>query len=218
MPYTIIRDGREFCVHKLEPDGSTGERIACHDSRKRAAAQIAAISASEAAERALEREMIYNQRRQLTTIWKGEDGLRHMFIIASNSYEDREDEIVKQQALQAYVDTFSPNPVLMWHGGDPIGEVIEARMSGPFLIEIARELPDERINLARGDDAPIYTRRRLVWDMLEETEGQWGASIGFQHRKGDEQDGAYDAILKVETSVLPIAQAANAITFSKVIR
>ncbi len=42
MPYEIIEDGDEFCVHK-----EGGERIACHDTRDGAEAQIAALYASE---------------------------------------------------------------------------------------------------------------------------------------------------------------------------
>lgn len=44
MPYTIVRDGSEYCVEK-ESDGT---RMGCHDTRQEAIDQIAAIEASEA--------------------------------------------------------------------------------------------------------------------------------------------------------------------------
>jgi hypothetical protein len=142
---------------------------------------------------------------------------RFMLLIASNSYQDREDEIVKEKALKAYVDHFEPTPHLFWHGGDPIGEIIAAEMHGPFLLEVSRELPDARINLARGEEPDIWVSRKAVWDAIEKNTIPWGASIGFYYQKGDEQDGAFSAILKKETSTLPLEDAANGITLSNVI-
>jgi len=30
MPWKVYKDGNKHCVHKLRPDGSKGERVACH--------------------------------------------------------------------------------------------------------------------------------------------------------------------------------------------
>lgn len=47
MPWTIVTDGEQVCVHKEKPDGSPGERVACHDTEAAAQQQVAALYASE---------------------------------------------------------------------------------------------------------------------------------------------------------------------------
>jgi hypothetical protein len=48
MPYTIKpNENGEHCVHKKNPDGSVGKKIACHDTKDEAVAQIGAIESSE---------------------------------------------------------------------------------------------------------------------------------------------------------------------------
>lgn len=155
--------------------------------------------------------------KALVFIYK-QDSLRYAIVIASNAYRDREDEIVRQKALEEYVKDFEPGaPLLFWHGGDPIGEIVHAQMMGSFLVEVARELPNSRINLARSGEDALWVQRKAVWDMMEDPPVALGASIGFKHEKGDEQDGMYDAILKFETSVLPLDSAANVITSTKIV-
>lgn len=195
MPYAIHKRGAKFCVVK-----EGGETIACHKTRAQAEAQRRALYASE----------------NKSFVVKADDA-RYMFLISSNSYKDRAKDIVKEKALQQYVAHFEPNPHLFWHGGDPIGEIIAAEMHGPFLLEISRELPDARINLAREGEPAIWVQRAAVWDAIEKNSIPWGASIGFFYQKGDEQDGAFDTILKKETSTLPLEDAANGITLSDVI-
>lgn len=43
MPYTIKKQGDKYCVYKT----TGGSSLGCHPTRKKAAAQIAAIEASE---------------------------------------------------------------------------------------------------------------------------------------------------------------------------
>lgn len=47
MPYTIVEQNGEFCVHKEDENGRPAERIACHASREQAEAQMAALYANE---------------------------------------------------------------------------------------------------------------------------------------------------------------------------
>jgi hypothetical protein len=148
-----------------------------------------------------------------------QDGLRHMFLISSNAYRDREEEIVKEKALKKYVDNFQPGGELQfWHGGDAIGHVIEAKMFGAFLVEVAQELPNKEIDLSRPDEPPYPTSIKKVWDAIEKSDVEWGASIGFRFKKGDEQDKEYEEVLIFERSILPRAAAANAVTLSKVLK
>lgn len=156
-----------------------------------------------------------------TVVYK-EDGCRYMVLLASNAYLDRDEEIVRQKALERYVKDFDsapPQPLLYWHGGEAIGEIIEAKMTGPFLFELAGELPNKLIDLSRAEgDEPFFISRRAVWDVIEDSPTMWGVSIGFKHKVGDEQDKEFELILKFETSILPHQDAANAITMSQIIR
>jgi hypothetical protein len=148
-----------------------------------------------------------------------QNNLRHMFLISSNAYRDREKEIVRQKALQRYVDNFQPGGELQfWHGGDAIGQVVESKMFGPFLVEIAQELPDKQIDLSRPDESPYPITVKEIWDAIEKSDIEWGASIGFKFKKGDEQDKEYEEVLIFERSILPRAAAANAVTLSKVLK
>lgn len=47
MPWKSFPENDKHCVHKLNPDGSMGERVACHNTPAEATAQIRALYASE---------------------------------------------------------------------------------------------------------------------------------------------------------------------------
>ena len=141
-----------------------------------------------------------------------------MLLISSNAFKDREREIVSEKAIDNYVKHFIPGaPLLYWHGGDPIGELIHAEKMGAFLVEVAQESPDAQIDLSRmKGESPWITTVKEVWDAIDYSmthEGiEWGASIGFGYHQGDEEDGIYKDIHKFETSVLPLKYAANILT------
>lgn len=148
-----------------------------------------------------------------------DDTLRSMVIVASNAYEDREAEIIREKALQTYVKDFKADqPLLFWHGGEPIGRIVSAKMAGPFLIETAEELPDALVNLARNGQPAINTTIKAVWDAIEAAGDVWGASIGFRFLEGDQEDGIYEQIRKFETSLLPYEQAANPFTPARLLK
>jgi hypothetical protein len=285
MPYQVYKSGEKYCVHKKNPDGSKGKRIACHDSENKAKRQMRAIYASENAKKDKSLTNPYNTNlarlafyapmaggysldsmgiaefigsvydmlgldsdgaepvtamdveeyiQQLSDIFYSyhEDdteraiksfNLRRALMVTSNAYEDREGEILKEKALSAYVehswdgDTFvGNNPLYVWHGGDPIGQIVYADMIGPFLLEIAQERPDTTINLAESGQSPIKASVKSVWDALAETP-DLRASHRFGHILGDERDGAYDRIFKIESSVLSGAYPANWWTYFKVL-
>ena len=169
-------------------------------------------------------ERLTTRERPSVTVMKGSDGLRYMFIVTSNSYIDREQEIITRKALTDYVDSCwkgdgifaSENVHLLWHKGAAIGDIVWADMRGKFLIEVSKERPDATVDLGDGYQASI----RKVWDYLEANPDgmEWGASHGFVYSAGDKQKGAYTAIRKYETSTLPLESAANPFTFSGVLQ
>ncbi len=212
MPYEIRKNGDEWCVYKK----TGGESLGCFDSRAGAQRQIAAIYASEGSKSLDGTAHIQKS--------DGDSGLRLMVIRTSNAYRDREGEIVSQKALQGYVEscwknqTFvGTNPLLLWHGGDPVGDIIFADMIGPFLVEVARERPNAVINVALDGEPLLETTVKAVWDALEQ-ESDLGASHEFYYNTSDREDRVYEQILKTETSVLPRWAAANLMTDSEVIR
>ncbi|HMB74830.1 MAG TPA: 2'-5' RNA ligase family protein [Kiloniellaceae bacterium] len=153
-----------------------------------------------------------------------DDDRRLLLVVTSNAYRDREREIVEQKAWEAYVDyvwkdgTFDgETPLLLWHGGEPIGDIIYTDTEGPFLIEVARERPDAVINLAHDGEAPIEAQISDVWDALEEQD-DLGASPEFAYIEQDRADSVYEVVLKTETSILPQSAAANVYTFAEVLR
>lgn len=212
MPYYIrhetrVIDGEKVkrdCVYKRDTD----ELVGCTDSGK-GNEYIAAI---------------YSHEGKSYVVKSADSNLRLMVIRTSNAYRDREGEIVSQKALQGYVDscwkgnTFvGSNPLLVWHGGDPIGDIIFADMIGPFLVEVARERPNAVINLGIDGEPPIETTVKAAWDALE-MESDMGASHEFYYDTSDRKDGIYDVIVKTETSTLPRWAAANLITDSEIVR
>lgn len=46
MPYKVYKIGNEFCVHKVNPNGSRGDKMGCHKTREEANTQIAAIESN----------------------------------------------------------------------------------------------------------------------------------------------------------------------------
>lgn len=142
----------------------------------------------------------------------GGDGLRYLFIITSNSYKDREDETITTKALQDYVNQAweggaITQPLRWWHDETvpDIGKIVWADMEGPFLLELAQELPT--------------ALSKAVFDYLEEhPEEKWAASHGFDFPEEEKAaDGTYKRIYKFETSLLPLKAAANPYTLSAVV-
>ena len=46
MPWKVFVDGNKHCVHKLNEDGSKGERVACHPNPKAAERHMRALYAN----------------------------------------------------------------------------------------------------------------------------------------------------------------------------
>lgn len=145
-------------------------------------------------------------------VHKDNERLRHMFLVTSNSYEDRDNETITTKALEDYEASCFPgeglfhcdNPMVFWHDDDvPMGEIIAVNVSGPFLIELVKEL-----------DTPLA---KFLWDIAEETKDA-GVSHRFGYLEKDrDPDGTFNRIFKQETSWLPRRDlAANELTYAGV--
>lgn len=169
---------------------------------------------------------IFSRVKEGITVYRGADNQRFMLIVTSNSYKDRDNEAIATKALQRYVDgawtvedkCLPRNKFLFWHDEKAhIGNIVWADMEGPFLLEVAKELPNRRVTLSTRD----YTYRTTVkalWDFIEQSNFRWGASHGFNHMDSAKtKDGVYQDIRKFETSVLPLDAAANPYTFAGVV-
>lgn len=73
MPYKVYQDGDQFCVHKMNADGSQGETIpgGCHPTKEKAAAHARAMYASENKDLAVD---VLDQIKEITSD-EGEDKL-----------------------------------------------------------------------------------------------------------------------------------------------
>ncbi|MHC4649126.1 MAG: DNA ligase-like domain-containing protein [Planctomycetota bacterium] len=187
---------------------NNNETVACFDTRQEAIAQMVAIEASKA--------MRYDSKAIIVDV----DGLRHMLLLTSNSFRDREEDIVKSTGLREYAEGKTKtkpedNVLLFWHDGEPIGDIIYAEFYKSFLIEVARERPNERINIGT-EEKPIKAEVKQVWDFIESTPGKWGASHGFDVI-GKSKDGIIYPIDKKESSVVLNEYQANWYTISEVL-
>lgn len=169
----------------------------------------------------------WNKGKTGIAVFKAADGQRLAFLITSNSYEDREAETVTTAALKEYVEAswgrvedqcVTKNTFHLWHGGEPIGDIVWCDMEGPFLIEVAKERPNKRINLARDDQEEVYGTVKEVWDYIESHPELDSVSQGFHFYKNrkDAKTKTYDRIFKFESSVLPRKWASNSLTMTEV--
>jgi len=142
--------------------------------------------------------MVKRKRKNLPngSIWviKDKSGKYRWVSISSNSYEDREGEIVSQKALETAVNRGDLGNLHWWHdNGAVIGTADFQMMHGKMLIE-SGTFKSEKIGAA------FVGKKGL------------GVSVGFLHPPTEPQDGIYHNIRIVERSVLPAKKAANGLT------
>jgi hypothetical protein len=125
---------------------------------------------------------------------KDKQGKYRWVSISSNSYEDREGEIVSQKALETAVNRGDLGNLHWWHdNGAVIGTADFQMMHGKMLIE-SGTFKSEMIGAAFAGKKGL------------------GVSVGFLHPPTEPTDGIYHNIRIVERSVLPAKKAANGLT------
>jgi hypothetical protein len=215
MPVGIVKRGNEYCIQ--EPDG---EIIACHPTRQEALDQLIAIELNKALSNIVA-AIDDKSEPFVKVVGSSGDNLRLMGLVSSNAYRDREREIIRSDALKEYAEGKTKtkpeqNVLLFWHKGDDIGKVIYAEFYKSFLIEVALELLNDKINIAGIGQRPIITSIKNVWDVVEATSGEWRTSIGFR-APNKSKDGVIYPLDKFETSIVFRDFQANWFTVSEVI-
>lgn len=191
------------------PDAESSSRVDDIDS----------FIATPSADRGLLQKMMSwwksDMKPGIRVVRKEANAPRYMFIITSNSYEDREKETITSAALKAYEDSCYPgeglyhndNPLLWWHDDDVVmGRIVAVNYSEPFLIEVAEEAPT--------------LMAKVLWDYAEQNGDDAGASHRFGYHRTDKQaDGTYTRIFKQESTYLPErGLAANLGTYAGVMK
>ncbi len=145
--------------------------------------------------------------------------LRHMLLVSSNNRIDRDGEIVTEKALADYVmrshdeagNYIGDNDLLWWHGGDPIGKIIECDLIHGFLVEIAIELPNAVVTVGKqGNTEQVAIAD--IWDLVQKAPNLFAVSQGGWGMIEDADPNVISAIVKQESSLLPAENPANLFT------
>lgn len=167
MPYTIRQNETgEFCIYKQDDDGNpSGDSFGCHSSEGAANEQIAALYASEQKDdgtpenedtqptEPIEKTVhplarmirsLFNRETRVPefAIFKGINGTDYWAARYTNSFEDRQREIIRDKALGDYVDRvnagFVPMPELwlMHIKGSRHGEAVWLGHIGRFVVAV----------------------------------------------------------------------------------
>lgn len=185
MPWEV----RDRCVFKIGSD--TPIPGGYHDTAAEAEAHVRALYANTP-----------DADKEYTplTVIKQVDGTYRWVLTSSNSFEDRDREIVSQRALEADVEradaTKEYGPLLWWHvKGLPIGDCDFNMVHGRMLIE-----------------SGTFRDWRYA-EAVKERATELGVSIGFEYPR-DEPDsaGVFYNIRRYERSLLPRQFASNPFT------
>lgn len=135
------------------------------------------------------------------TVYKQADGTYRWVLLSSNSFEDRDREIVSQKALEADVARADADgdygPLLWWHvdpehGGTVLGDCTFNMMHGRVLVEGGT------------------FRKKEYAEAAQRQAGQLGVSIGFTHAPTEpDKQGVFHNIKRYERSLLPREFASN---------
>jgi len=215
MPYTIIKDGSQYCVHKKNEDGSAGERIHCHPTKQRAIAHLAALESN-----------VDKSHVMFKTI-----GDQTYFIgVYSNRYKDREDEFLSEKSHVEYADWVNEKgvqpPVILFHQPEhepgfwrsmvwihEQGKIDTAtfnKVMADFYKDYSFAVT-ERVMYVNGFTVVVAkVTKEKVANSLANDPVELGMSHGFVPLEFN--DNIYDKYRSFEFSVLPKNRAANTYT------
>jgi len=137
------------------------------------------------------RKHLNNGRMWVTT---DKEGNYRWVAISSNSYQDREGEIVSQKALERAVERGDKGDLLWWHDHRAvIGSCDFQMLHGRMLIESGT------------------FKSKAIGAAFAKVKGL-GVSVGFARPTHEPINGIYENIKLYERSALPAKRAANALT------
>lgn len=158
--------------------------------RAKKAAEAAKPSGSKAPAKQARKEL--NSGRMWVTTDK--EGRYRWVAISSNSYQDREGEIVSQKALERAVERGDKGDLLWWHDHRAvIGSCDFQMIHGRMLIESGT------------------FKSKAIGAAFAKVKGL-GVSVGFARPANEPISGVYENIKIYERSALPAKRAANALT------
>jgi len=139
------------------------------------------------------------------SVFKDADGRYRWVAISSNSYRDRDQEIVSQKALEADVEYADRSkeygPLRFWHvPGWDLGSCDFNMMHGRMLIE-SGTFKSEPVGAA-----------------VAQAQKSYQLSIGFTHPRNEPNEGVYYHIRRFERSLVPSGRAANPFTSLSVMK
>lgn len=141
-------------------------------------------------------------------VYKESSGKYRWVLLSTNSYSDRDGEIVSQAAQEADVarmkETGNYGPLRLWHLGYPN---IETKEAGPG-VDIGDCDYAEMFGRVRVESGTFRNDR--VAAAIKERPDQWAASIGFLHPVNQpDREGVYTDSWTFERSLLPVSRASN---------
>lgn len=157
MPYKIVKSGNENCVHKINPDGSMGQKMGCHVSEDSAKQQVSALYANEGKarflpkEESLYREFLqvksYIETHDITGITETPDG-DVILPMKAIRFSDENDRDLHKEFFDSDTDFGHPAaseviPVYMDHGYDKFiitDELVHMGFSESDAIAVAEEI------------------------------------------------------------------------------
>ena len=107
MPWKIVKDGEQFCVHKENADGSAGDKVKCHPTEAEAQVQMKAMYAN------MENEAMKYQALSLPIKAMGDWELDVLALPYNKKDGDRQ---WFDNATDIMPDTFN-NPAIIYHHG-----------------------------------------------------------------------------------------------------
>lgn len=154
------------------------------------------------------------------TVFKQADGSYRWIGYSSNSFKDREGEIIPQAVLEADVARADAEgdygPLRMWHIGD-------YEFERPFDWASAKAGPG--FDIGTCDYNAMHGRILVESGTFKSAEiaeaiapHAWQMSIGFSHPMGEPVDGVFKNARRFERSILPEGTAANSYTAFTVIK
>lgn len=157
MPYKVFKAGERYCLHKMNPDGSRGRRMGCHDTPKEARAQQSALYANEEhtmskAKRIKERD----RRERLRLRQKEQEAERELENLEDEELEKlevSEPETEPESVGKAYDDYAEASEMSMHYGPTTFEELDQMRAAqhkAGMISQVSYDVQDLVYNIIRN--------------------------------------------------------------------